>query len=115
MTLGPSPYRYVPKDWADKAELTLEEVSQLNSLNIELTSILSGFSPVFQPFQHGNFTCIMIKEVREGGEGVGGNGRSEGEEGGKKMGIMGRGWEAMGEVRERREWEVREREVRRWG
>eukprot|EP00731_Ephydatia_muelleri_P029069 Em0020g713a len=57
--------QYVPKDWADKAELTLEEVSHLNSLNIELTSILSGFSPVFQPFQHGNFTCIMIKEVPE--------------------------------------------------
>eukprot|EP00731_Ephydatia_muelleri_P029089 Em0020g733a len=62
--------QYVPKDWADKAELTLEEVSHLNSLNIELTSILSGFSPVFQPFQHGNFTCIMIKrngrKIRKG-------------------------------------------------
>ena len=59
------PSRYVPTDWADKTELSLEEVSELNQLNIELSSTLAEKNPSFSSFQHGNFSCIMIKEVRE--------------------------------------------------
>ena len=55
--------RYVPTDWATKTELTLEEVSELNTMNIELAGILGKKNPAFTPFQHGNFSCIMIKEV----------------------------------------------------
>ena len=55
--------RYVPTDWATKVELTLEEVNKLNKLNLELASDLATRDPVYTPFQHGNFTCIMIKEV----------------------------------------------------
>ena len=55
--------RYVPTDWASKVELTLEEVNRLNKLNLELASNLAARDPVYTPFQHGNFTCIMIKEV----------------------------------------------------
>ena len=55
--------RYVPTDWSSKVELTLEEVNKLNKLNMELASELSAKNPVYTPFQHGNFTCIMIKEV----------------------------------------------------
>ena len=57
------PSRYVPTDWASKTELSLEEVSELNTMNIELASILSKKNAAFTPFQHGNFSCIMIKEV----------------------------------------------------
>lgn len=60
---SPSPARYVPTDWATKVELTLEEVNKLNKLNMELASELAAKNPVYTPFQHGNFTCIMIKEV----------------------------------------------------
>ena len=56
-------FRYVPTDWANKTDLTLEEVSELNQLNIELSNILAQKNPAFSPFQHGNFSCIMIKEV----------------------------------------------------
>ena len=70
--------RYVPTDWANKTDLTLEEVSELNQLNIELSNVLAQKNPAFSPFQHGNFSCIMIKEAREG-EG-GGRGREEGRE-----------------------------------
>lgn len=38
----------------------------LNKLNIELCHFLNtqtGVS-VFQPFQHGNFTCVLLREVR---------------------------------------------------
>lgn len=55
--------RYVPTDWAGKTELTLEEVNRLNKLNLELASDLSHKNSAYTPFQHGNFTCIMIKEV----------------------------------------------------
>ena len=55
--------RYVPTDWASKVELTLEEVNRLNKLNLELASELAVVDQVYTPFQHGNFTCIMIKEV----------------------------------------------------
>ena len=55
--------RYVPTDWALKTELTLEEVSELNTMNIELAGLLGKKNPAFTPFQHGNFSCIMIKEV----------------------------------------------------
>ena len=55
--------RYVPTDWASKVELTLEEVNRLNKLNLELASELAVADQVYTPFQHGNFTCIMIKEV----------------------------------------------------
>ena len=55
--------RYVPTLWADKTELTLEEVNKLNKMNVELSSFLSHIDPVYSLFQHGNFTCIMIKEV----------------------------------------------------
>ena len=55
--------RYVPTDWALKTELTLDEVSELNSMNIELAGLLGKKNPAFIPFQHGNFSCIMIKEV----------------------------------------------------
>lgn len=66
MPTNPSPFlhsRYVPTDWANKTDLTLEEVSELNQLNIELSNMLSQKNPAFSPFQHGNFSCIMIKEV----------------------------------------------------
>lgn len=63
MTFEIVPNRYVPTDWADKVELTLEEVSELNSLNMELSVVLAEKNPVFTSFQHGNFSCIMIKEV----------------------------------------------------
>ena len=55
--------RYVPTDWALKTELTLDEVSELNTMNIELAGLLGKKNPAFTPFQHGNFSCIMIKEV----------------------------------------------------
>lgn len=55
--------RYVPTDWATKIELTLEEVNKLNKLNLDLASELAATNSVYTPFQHGNFTCIMIKEV----------------------------------------------------
>lgn len=55
--------RYVPTDWALKTELTLDEVSELNTMNIELADLLGKKNPAFTPFQHGNFSCIMIKEV----------------------------------------------------
>ena len=55
--------RYVPTDWAAKTELTLTEVSELNTMNIELAGLLGKKNPAFTPFQHGNFSCIMIKEV----------------------------------------------------
>ena len=57
--------RYVPTDWASKTELTLEEVNKLNKLNLELAASISQRNPIYMPFQHGNFTCIMIKEVRD--------------------------------------------------
>lgn len=57
-------FRYVPTDWASKTELSLEEVSDLNAMNIELAGLLGKKNPAFTPFQHGNFSCIMIKEVR---------------------------------------------------
>lgn len=50
-------------------ELTLEEVNKLNKLNMELASELAAKNPVYTPFQHGNFTCIMIKEVLYGRRG----------------------------------------------
>ena len=56
-------FRYVPTDWALKTELTLDEVSDLNTMNIELAGLLGKKNPAFTPFQHGNFSCIMIKEV----------------------------------------------------
>ena len=56
-------FRYVPTDWATKTELSLDEVSELNTMNIELAGLLSKKNPAFTPFQHGNFSCIMIKEV----------------------------------------------------
>lgn len=56
-------FRYVPTDWALKTELTLDEVSELNTMNIELAGLLGKKNPAFTPFQHGNFSCIMIKEV----------------------------------------------------
>ena len=59
----PPPSRYVPTDWANKTELTLEEVNQLNKLNLELAASLTQRNPIYTPFQHGNFTCIMIREV----------------------------------------------------
>ena len=77
-TSHPSPSRYVPTDWSGKTELTLEEVNRLNKLNLELAGVLAQRNPIYTPFQHGNFTCIMIKEVRsdvqkrEMGGGVGG-------------------------------------------
>ena len=55
--------RYVPTDWVDKQELTVEEVNDLNRRNMELCHHLGQCSSVFAPFQHGNFTCIFIKEV----------------------------------------------------
>lgn len=55
--------QFVPTDWATKVELTLEEVNKLNKLNMELASELAAKNPVYTPFQHGNFTCIMIKEL----------------------------------------------------
>ncbi|CAI8044553.1 Pyridoxal-dependent decarboxylase domain-containing protein 1 [Geodia barretti] len=58
--------QYVPTDWATKVELTLEEVNKLNKLNLELASDLATRDPVYTPFQHGNFTCIMIKELPPG-------------------------------------------------
>ena len=57
------PHRFVPTDWASKVELTLEEVNKLNKLNLELAKELATKNPAYTPFQHGNFTCIMIKEV----------------------------------------------------
>lgn len=62
----PIAHRYVPTDWANKTDLTLEEVSELNQLNIDLSNTLAQKNPSFGPFQHGNFSCIMIKEVRGG-------------------------------------------------
>lgn len=56
--------QYVPTDWANKTDLTLEEVSELNQLNIELSNVLAQKNPAFSPFQHGNFSCIMIKELQ---------------------------------------------------
>ena len=50
-------------DWSGKTELTLEEVNRLNKLNLELAAILARKNPAYSPFQHGNFTCIMIGEV----------------------------------------------------
>ena len=58
--------RYVKGEFAEKQELTFEEVNMLNKLNIELCHFLNtqtGVS-VFQPFQHGNFTCVLLREVR---------------------------------------------------
>ena len=74
--LPPAPHRFVPMDWSGKTELTLEEVNRLNKLNLELAGILALRNPIYTPFQHGNFTCIMIKEVWEGrgAEGRGGEG-----------------------------------------
>ena len=63
ISLPPPHPRFVPTDWASKAELTLEEVNKLNKLNLELASGLAARNPAYTPFQHGNFTCIMIKEV----------------------------------------------------
>lgn len=56
--------QYVPTDWALKTELTLDEVSELNTMNIELADLLGKKNPAFTPFQHGNFSCIMIKELQ---------------------------------------------------
>ena len=89
----------MPTDWASKTDLTLEEVSELNQLNIELSNMLAQKNPSFSPFQHGNFSCIMIKEVGKGGggrggRGGGGGGGGVGEDGrGGGGGEGGRGWE----------------------
>ena len=55
--------RYVPTEWLEKKELTLTEVDNLNKLNLELARTLSRNSNVFVPFQHGNFSCILVKDV----------------------------------------------------
>lgn len=59
--------RYVKSDFIEKQELTFEEVNLLNKLNIELCQHLNNETgvSVFQPFQHGNFTCVLLREVRE--------------------------------------------------
>lgn len=57
--------RYVKTEYAEKQELTFEEVNSLNKLNIELCQHFNQtLSSVFQPFQHGNFTCVLVREVR---------------------------------------------------
>ena len=55
--------RYVPTEWLEKKELTLSEVDNLNKLNLELSRCLTKISNVFAPFQHGNFSCVLVKDV----------------------------------------------------
>ncbi len=55
--------RFVPTDWTNKQELVLDEVNELNKLNLEFCHCLTDTATVFSPFQHGNFTCILVKEV----------------------------------------------------
>ncbi|XP_019855616.1 PREDICTED: pyridoxal-dependent decarboxylase domain-containing protein 1-like [Amphimedon queenslandica] len=57
--------QYVKSDFIEKQELTFEEVNMLNKLNIELCQHLNNESgvSVFQPFQHGNFTCVLLREL----------------------------------------------------
>ena len=57
----------MPSEWLGKRELTLAEVDQLNKLNLELSRSLSRVSDVFGPFQHGNFSCILVKDVSRNG------------------------------------------------
>jgi len=40
-------------------------VNKLNKLNLELAASLTQRNPIYTPFQHGNFTCIMIRELPE--------------------------------------------------
>ena len=58
------PSRFVPSDWVNKQELVLDEVNDLNKLNMEFCQHMTALLPIFTPFQHGNFTCILIKEVQ---------------------------------------------------
>ena len=56
-------FRYVPLDWANKKELTVEEVKKLNQHNTELVKGLLQYTDLYTSYQHGNFTCIALKSV----------------------------------------------------
>ena len=57
--------RYVPKDWASKKELTVEEVRKLNQHNGELVKGLFQHTNLYTNYQHGNFTCIALKSIHK--------------------------------------------------
>ena len=53
----------MPKTLENKTEITVDEVQKLNLLNKELGDKLAAKSEAFSVYQHGNFTCIALKNV----------------------------------------------------